>query len=178
MSRGLGDGSRADSGAVACFPAPTVVGAAELREGWRPERVASGRALPGTEPSVCRPPPRPPVLPRRPRPSCTSTALVSQESACYSDCVNKASWFSPQPLGACCVVCQLWGTRWVPPRSTGALGPGWQGQSLDPSVSSGSRGRVCTTGTAGISELSGGSEAKGRVSSWEQEGWPRSRLRA
>lgn len=69
-------------------------------------------------------------------------------------------------------------TRWVPPRSTGALGLGWQGQSLDPSASSGSRGRVCTMGTADISELSGGSDAKGRGSSWEREGWPWPRPRA
>ena len=103
---GAGARGSAVSRVTCAFPAAPV-GALELQEAWRLEH-GPHRSQPLTGGSAVRGrcwvcPPSPPTAacpPRRPRLSCTRAALVSQESACYFYCVNKASWFSTQLLGA------------------------------------------------------------------------------
>lgn len=130
--------------------------AARARPSDRPGRVL--RVL--TAPGLRRPlRPRPPVVPRGPRLPRTRAALVSQEFACYSYCVNKASWFSTQPLGACRVVCHVgWPGRSA--RSVrGSASSGLPGAASGPCVPSEPGGWRRKMGRADVSELSRGSDA-------------------
>lgn len=93
---GAGACSSAVSGVTCAFPAAPI-GALELQEAWWPgNRPRQAWPLPGRSAvqgrrRVCPPPPAAACPSRRPRLSCTRAALVSQESACYFYCVNKAS---------------------------------------------------------------------------------------